>query len=255
MFEVVFLGVGEAFDENLPNTSILVRYEENNTQASVLLDCGFTATPQFWREEPDADSLDAVWISHFHGDHFFGLPALLVRFMEEGRKKELTVIGQKGIDQLLKKVLDLAYPGFYRKISFPLRFLEIEPQKDIEAFGLRFRTAENAHSERDLALRIEGGGKSIYYSGDGKPTAECMAIAKGSRLVIQESFEMEKEFHGHGTVLNSINMAKICGASHLALVHVKRQVRSDVIHKVKTIQGLGKSLTVIVPEPGTRITI
>jgi hypothetical protein len=36
---------------------------------------------------------------------------------------------------------------------------------------------------------------------------------------------------------------------------VKRQVRSDVIHKVKTIQGLGKSLTVIVPEPGTRITI
>ena len=255
MFEVVFLGVGEAFDENLPNTSILVRYEENNTQASVLLDCGFTATPQFWREEPDADSLDGVWISHFHGDHFFGLPALLVRFMEEDREKELTIIGQKGIEQLFKKVLELAYPGFYKKISFPLKFLEIEPQKDIEAFGLRFRTAENAHSERDLALRIEGGGKSIYYSGDGKATAECMAIAKGSRLIIQESFEMEKEFHGHGTVLDSIDMAKDCGASHLALVHVKRQVRSDVISKVKTIQGLGKSLNVIVPEPGTRITI
>ena len=255
MFEVVFLGVGEAFDENLPNTSILVRYEGNNTQASVLLDCGFTATPQFWREEPDTESLDGVWISHFHGDHFFGMPALLVRFMEEGRKKALTISGQKGIDQLIRKALDLAYPHFYKKITFPLKFLEIEPQKDIEAFGLRFRTAENAHSERDLALRIEGGGKSIYYSGDGKPTAECMAIAKGSRLIIQESFEMEKEFHGHGTVLDSIDMAKDCGASHLALVHVKRQVRSDVISKVKTIQGLGKSLNVIVPEPGTRITI
>ena len=255
MFEVVFLGVGEAFDEKLPNTSILVRYEDNNTQASVLLDCGFTAVPQFWKEEPDADSLDGVWISHFHGDHFFGLPALLVRFIEEGRKKVLTIMGQKGIDQLPKKVLDLAYPHFYKKITFPLRFLEIEPHKDVEAFGLRFRTAENAHSERDLAVRIEGGGKSIYYSGDGKPTPEGVSMAKGSQLIIQESFEMEKEFHGHGTVRDSINMARNCGASHLALVHVKRQVRADVISKVKTIQGLDKSLTVIVPEPGTRIIV
>jgi ribonuclease Z len=254
MFEVVFLGVGEAFDENLPNTSILVRYEDNHTQAAVLLDCGFTAAPQFWREEPDADRLDGVWISHFHGDHFFGLPALLVRFIEEGRKKELTILGQKGIDQLPKKALDLAYPHFYNKITFPLKFLEVEPQKEVEAFGLRFRTAENAHSERDLALRIEAGGTSIYYSGDGKPTAECMAIAKGSQLIIQESFEMEKEFHGHGTVVDSIEMAKKCGATHLALVHMKRQVRSEVISRVKTLQGLGKPLIVMVPEPGTRIT-
>ena len=255
MFEVVFLGVGEAFDESLPNTSILVHYEDNNTKASLLLDCGFTATPQFWKEEPDANRLDGVWISHFHGDHFFGLPALLVRFIEEDRRKALTILGQKGIGQIFRKVLDLAYPHFYKKITFPLKFMEIEPQRDIEAFGLRFRTAENAHSERDLALRIEGGGKSIYYSGDGKPTAECMTIAKGSRLIIQESFEMEKEFHGHGTVVDSINMARNCGASHLALVHVKRQVRPDVISNVKTMQDLGKSLTVIVPEPGTKITL
>lgn len=255
MFEVVFLGVGEAFDEKLPNTSILVRYKDNNTQASVLLDCGFTAAPQFWREEPDADSLDGVWISHFHGDHFFGLPALLVRFIEEGRKKALTILGQKGIHRLFRKVLDLAYPGFYKKITFPLEFLEIEPQKVAEAFGLQFRTAENAHSERDLALKIEGGGKSIYYSGDGKPTAEGMAIAKGSQLIIQESNEMEKEVHGHGTVVDSIKMARDCGASHLALVHVKRHARSEVIRKVKTIQESEKSLTVLVPEPGARITI
>jgi ribonuclease Z len=255
MFEVVFLGVGEAFDEKLPNTSILVRFEDNNTRATVLLDCGFTAAPQFWREESDPDRLDGVWISHFHGDHFFGLPALLVRFIEEGRKRALTILGQKGIDQLPRKVLDLAYPRFYKKINFPLKFLEIEPQNDIEAFGLRFRTAENAHSERNLALRIEAGGTSIYYSGDGNPTAECMAIAKGCQLIIQESFEMEKESHGHGTVVDSVNMAKNCGASHLALVHVKRHVRSKVISEVKTLWGSSKSLTVMIPEPGTRVTL
>ena len=72
MLEVVFLGVGEAFDESLPNTSILVRpVEESGPTTTLLLDCGFTAPPLFWREMPEPDALDGIWISHFHGDHCF----------------------------------------------------------------------------------------------------------------------------------------------------------------------------------------
>lgn len=255
MIEVVFLGVGEAFDENLPNTSVLVRCGEKNSRVTLLLDCGFTAAQQFWREEPDGDRLDGVWISHFHGDHFLGLPALLVRFWEEGREKALTFLGQKGIDQIIRKSLDLAYPGIYERLTFPLRFLEVEPKKDIEAFGLHFHAAENGHSQRDLALKIEANGTSIFYSGDGQPTSETMALARGSQLIIQESFEIETEFPGHGTVKGSIEMARKCGATHLALVHIKRGVRSDVIAKLKTFQGLEESLNIMVPEPGTRVIL
>lgn len=255
MIEVIFLGVGEAFDETLPNTSILVHYQEKDSKVTLLLDCGFTAAPQFWKEVPEADKLDGIWISHFHGDHFFGLPALFVRFWEEEREKTLTIFGQRGIDQLVRKTIELAYPGFYEKITFPLRFVEIEPEKEEEAFGLSFRTAENGHSQRDLALRIEAKGTSIFYSGDGSPTGETMVLAQGCRLIIQESFEMEKEHRGHGTVKRSIEMARKCGASHLALIHIKRQVRSEVIAKVATLQGEGESLNIMVPEPGSRITL
>jgi ribonuclease BN (tRNA processing enzyme) len=255
MIEVVFLGVGGAFDENLPNTSILVRSGEKNSRVTLLLDCGFTAVPQFWREVPEADGLDAVWISHFHGDHFFGVPALLVRFWEEGREKALTFLGQRGIDQLIRKSLDLAYPGFHEKLTFPLRFLEVEPEKDIEAFGLHFQAAENAHSQRDLALRIEAKGIAIYYSGDGRPTAESMALSQGSQLIIQESFEIETESPGHGSVKGSIELARKSGASQLALVHIKREVRSEVIAKLEKFQGLEESLKIMVPEPGTRVIL
>ncbi len=255
MIEVIFLGVGEAFDEALPNTSILVHCEDEDSRVTVLLDCGFTAAPQFWKEVPEADRLDGIWISHFHGDHFLGLPALLVRFWEERREKTLTILGQRGIGQLARKAMELAYPGFYKKITFPLRFLEIEPEKEVEAFGLHFRTAENAHSQRDLALRIEVKGTSIFYSGDGRPTDETMALARGSRLIIQESFEMETESRGHGTAKGSIEMARKCGASQLALIHIKRQVRAEVIAKVAALQGGGASLKIMVPEPGTRITL
>jgi ribonuclease Z len=253
MLEVIFLGVGEAFDEELPNTSILIRCVEGASPVTLLLDCGFTTPPQFWREVPDADTLDGIWVSHFHGDHFLGLPALLVRIWEEGRCKALTVIGQRGIKSITRRALDLAYPHFYEKMEFPMRFLELEPGKDREILGLSMRAAETSHPQRDLALRIEARGKSIYYSGDGKPTAECVELARGSQLIIQEAFHMETEIQGHGTAMGSIDMARSCGASNLALVHIQRKARNQVIQK---LQGYSEgSLKVMVPEPGHRIVI
>ncbi|MBE9592963.1 MAG: ribonuclease Z [Proteobacteria bacterium] len=255
MIEVIFLGVGEAFDEKLPNTSILIRYRDGTPPVTLLLDCGFSAPSQFWKEEPDADILDGIWISHFHGDHCLGVPALLVRFWEEGRKKALTLLGQKGIDAFTRTSLDLAYPGIYERLGFPLKFLEVEPEKYVTIFGLVFQAAVNSHSQRDLALRIDAQEKSIYYSGDGKATPESMALAKGSQLIIHEAFSLEAEIPGHGTVTGSIKMAKECRASNLALVHIQRKVRSQVIDEMQKFTHIAGSLNLLVPEPGFRITL
>jgi ribonuclease Z len=255
MVEVVFLGVGEAFDEKLPNTSILIRYRAGATPITLLLDCGFTAPPQFWREEPNADILDGIWISHFHGDHCLGIPALLVRFWEEGRNKALTLLGQKGIATFMRTSLDLAYPGMYERLGFPLKFLEVEPKKDVTIFNLIFQTATTNHSQRNLALRIDAREKSIYYSGDGKATLESMSLAKGSQLIIHEAFSLEAEIPGHGTVSGSIKMAKECGASTLALVHIQRKVRSQVIYEMQRFTQMAGSLNLMVPEPGFMITL
>jgi ribonuclease Z len=255
MIEVIFLGVGEAFDEKLPNTSILIRYKGGTSPVTLLLDCGFTVPPQFWREEPDADILDVIWISHFHGDHCLGIPALLVRFWEEGRKKALTLVGQKGIAPFMRTSLDLAYPGMYERLGFPLNFREVEPEKEVTIFGIIFQAAVTSHSQRDLALRIDAQGKSIYYSGDGKATPESISLAKDSQLIIHEAFSLEAEIPGHGTVTGSIKMAKQCGASNLALVHIQRKVRSQVIDEMERFTQMAGSLNLMVPEPGFRITL
>ncbi|KKQ21582.1 MAG: Beta-lactamase domain-containing protein, partial [Parcubacteria group bacterium GW2011_GWA2_37_10] len=47
--KIIFLGVGEAFDENIPNNSHLVITE----RTKLLLDCGMTAAPQVWKFNPD----------------------------------------------------------------------------------------------------------------------------------------------------------------------------------------------------------
>ena len=96
---VIFAGVGEAFDENLGNTTVLVTTGSGKRKRQILLDCGFTGAHAFWKASQDPMDLDAIWVSHFHGDHFFGVPLVLLRFWEQGRTKALTLVGQMGIEE------------------------------------------------------------------------------------------------------------------------------------------------------------
>lgn len=80
--QVQFIGVGEAFDERYANTSVLVTVPGPDGPTHVLLDCGFTAAAAYYRHANVGATLDAVWVSHFHGDHFLGLPLLLLRFWD-----------------------------------------------------------------------------------------------------------------------------------------------------------------------------
>jgi ribonuclease BN (tRNA processing enzyme) len=253
--EITFLGVGEAFDENLPNTSMLVRTEYQNKPVAVLLDCGYSVPPKFWQLGLDVETLDAIWISHFHADHAFGIPALMVRFWEEKRKKDLYFLGQKGIESFVLECLDLAYPNFLPRLEFSLRFVEVEPGEPVTALGMSWRTAVNDHPQRDLALRLDVEGTSVFYSGDGRPTSETRALAEGVNLIVHEAFHLSKDIPGHGTIAGCLEMARACRAKRLALVHIQRDVRRERFDEIEELVNSVLDLEVLIPEPGYRVTI
>jgi ribonuclease BN (tRNA processing enzyme) len=253
--EITFLGVGEAFDENLPNTSMLVRTQYQEKPATVLLDCGYSVPPRFWQLGLDVETLDGIWISHFHADHAFGLPALLVRFWEEKRKRDLYFLGQKGIESFVLKCLDLAYPNFLPRLEFSLRFVEVEPGESVTALGLSWETAVNDHPQRDLALRLDAAGTSVFYSGDGRPTSETRALAEGVDLIVHEAFHLSKDIPGHGTIAGCIDMARSSRAKRLALVHIQRDVRRDRFDEIKELVNSVGDFEILIPEPGDRLSI
>ncbi|MEN6437951.1 MAG: ribonuclease Z [Syntrophobacter sp.] len=253
---IKFLGVGEAFDETLSNTSIWVRAEgAESGKSSVLLDCGFTAPPSFWRNCQDPDELDAIWISHFHGDHFFGIPALLTRFWEMGRKKTLLIAGQEGVEQIILKTTRLAYASIMDKFAFELQFREIEPGESVRTAGLSWRTALNGHSRRDLALRLDSGGKSVFYSGDGLATPETLTLALGCDLIIHEAFRLDQNIPNHGNILSCIDFARLAGARSLALVHVERNERRNRREEILRVIADVKDPRVFMPEPEEEVEI
>ena len=253
--KVVFLGVGEACDENLPNTSVLVESEVGGNRSSVLLDWGFPVPPLYFRRARNPDELDALWISHFHGDHFFGVPILLLRFWETRRAKPLTIVGQPGVEDMIRRTMDLAYPNFMNKLAFTLTFVEAEPDQCVYVAGLTWGFAENGHGQRDLAVRIDDGARSVFYSGDGRPTPETLSLAAGCDLVVHEAFHLDQSIPGHGTVEQCIDFGRNAGASSLALVHLQRDVRrerrSDVLDLIHGV----RDLHVFLPEPGDEIEL
>jgi ribonuclease BN (tRNA processing enzyme) len=251
---LVFTGVGEACDERYPNTSLLLRTSgEGRGGTCLLLDCGFTSTHQYFRHCAGADELDAVWISHAHGDHFMGLPLLLLRLWEEGREKPLTVVGQSGISGLVTGSMDLAYGGLRSKLPFGLRFVEAEPGEQFDLLGLRWHTEVSEHFQRNLALRIDEGEKSLYYSGDGRPNRACADLAAGVSLIVHEGFLLQGEWKGHGSVEACLEFARQAGAERLAVVHMQREVRRLHAAEARGMLNRADWCSASLPEPGDEI--
>ncbi|MBG0791207.1 MAG: ribonuclease Z [Desulfovibrionaceae bacterium] len=247
-----FAGVGEAFDETLPNTSILV---ETDT-ASLLLDCGFTAPGALRRAAGDAVlDLDMIYISHYHGDHYFGLPALLVRFIEEGRKRPLKILGKTGIRGRVNRLMDMAYPNAPSRAEFETYFIECGPGEEIRHAGVNFEFALGDHPMPCLAVRLTADGKSLYYSGDGRPTDATRSLAAGCGLVIHEAFVLDGETPGHGSVDSALAFAAEAGAHACALVHLNRTVRRNQKDAVLARLAETHDLHAFLPEPGDTFTI
>jgi ribonuclease Z len=248
--KVTFLGVGEACDERMPNTSVWVETEADHQRRSVMLDCGFTVPSNYWKRTSDPQDLDALWISHFHGDHFFGVPALLLRFWEQKRSKPLALVGQAGLEQTVTQVMELAYPQFLPKLTYPIEFYEIEPGEKVHLAGLDWSTAASLHGQRNLAVRIEDRRHALFYSGDGLFSPETLALARGCDLAIHEAFQLEPAIAGHGTVRQCLDFGRETGAATLALVHVQRDERRNRYQEIISLLEGGSELHVIMPESG-----
>jgi len=247
--QLTFLGVGEACDESLPNTAVMVRANSGQGPRSLLLDCGFTAACRYWRHTDDADDLDALWISHFHGDHFFGVPVLLLRSWEMKRRKPLSVLGPTGLQKTLEAAMDLAYPGFRAKLEFPLEFIELDTDKPLALLGFTWQAAENQHSIRSLGLRLDIDDQSLFYSGDGRPSRETLALARHCQVIIHEAFRLSGETPGHGTVQGCLDFARNARCETLAVVHVQRDERRGRLREITKLLDAVRDFHAILPEP------
>ena len=90
-----------------------------------LIDCGEGTQVQLRRYKVKFSRIKHVFISHLHGDHYFGLIGLISTFMLLGREAELNIYGPKGIKEVMLLQLKLGKAWF----NYPLKFHELESKE------------------------------------------------------------------------------------------------------------------------------
>lgn len=247
--KIIFLGVGEAFDENNPNVSLLVESEKENTR--LLVDCGYDIPKQLWRQSTNPEFIDGIYVSHFHADHIFGIPPLLIRMYEDGRRKPLPIISHPGLGEYLRDLLERAYPGTFKKLPYELRLAEGTKVLNFRDLQLTFAYAK--HSIPVLSVRIFDGNVSVSYSGDGELTDATRALYLGSNLLVHEAYTEETPVVNHTTMKEVVDYAKRSAIRNLALVHLRRDIRSRRKQLLNKFQN--EPLKVMIPEPLEEIRI
>ena len=122
------LGCYAATPRTLTNPTAQVLEIKNHL---FLIDCGEGTQVQLRKLKVKFSRIDHIFISHLHGDHFFGLPGLISTFRLLGRKKELNVYGPKGIKEALTLLLKIGDSW----TDYPLLFHELtskNPEKIFE---------------------------------------------------------------------------------------------------------------------------
>ena len=139
-FEITILGCGSASPTSLRNpSSQFVSVQEN----SFLIDCGEGTQIQLRKYKISMQKIQHIFISHLHGDHFFGLPGLLSTFHLLGRTNELNIYAPSGLKHLLDSVFKasktyLKFQLKHHSLNFDVPELIFQNKKlEIHSFPMR----------------------------------------------------------------------------------------------------------------------
>ncbi len=196
--KLTVVGCGDAWGSNGSGHSCFRLDAEGRV---LVVDFGASAIVAWHRLGFSTDEIDAVFVSHLHGDHFGGLPfALLNAQYETRRKKPLLIAGPPGIEERLIGALDVFYPGLRaRGWRFPLKVEELEPGATMRALDAKVTSVPVLHGGLvdGSALRVEAGGKIFAYSGDTEWTDALIEVSANADLFVVECFSASREIVGH----------------------------------------------------------
>jgi ribonuclease Z len=128
----------------------------------VLLDCGEGTQRQFFQSPQSFMRVRRVFLTHFHGDHFLGLPGLIQSMCLNHRSGPLDIYGPEDAKEIVDQVLHLGY----FTLRFPVTIHALTPGSTVELDGYSVRTARADHPVPALAFRLEEGPKRGRFDGE-----------------------------------------------------------------------------------------
>lgn len=194
--KLTFIGTGDAFGSGgRLSTCFYVKAPDSG----FLIDCGASSIPGLKMNGIDIKDIGTILITHFHGDHFGGLPFFLLEAAVCRCEKPITVVSPPGCKEKVTQLLSLLYPGTEVLEKLNISFLEYQPFETIVTGGLKVQAYPVIHSEAAFphGLRIHIADKIISYSGDTEWTDNLIPLSADADLFICECNFFNLQVRGH----------------------------------------------------------
>ena len=213
---VRFLGTGNAFAAGGRSHACILLEHDAGT---LLLDCGASALPAIVRVM-DPERVDAVAVTHLHGDHFAGIPFLLDERRWNGRTRPFTLAGPPSLRARTLQVAEGAGMDF-SSLPFECRYLTLgRDPASVAGAQIAAIPVQHSPSSEPHGLRVQAGGKTIAYTGDAIWTDALVEIADGADLLISECTWFSKRDPVHLNAQDLVRHKADLRAKRVILTHL-----------------------------------
>jgi ribonuclease BN (tRNA processing enzyme) len=240
-----FVGCGDALGSGGRfNTCFHV----TGNSVNFLIDCGASSLPALKHLGIVREAIDLILITHFHGDHFGGLPFLLLDAQFTRRSRPLVIAGPQGIETKLANLMEALFEHSSKtKQRFDLSVVALEPEQSRTFGEVTVTPYPVVHGESGgpfLAYRIEAEGRVITYSADTEWTDTLIPAARGADLFIAEAYYYDKIVKNHLSLKTLEAHLPEINARRLVLTHMSDDMlgRLDELPYVAAHDGMAVEL-------------
>jgi ribonuclease BN (tRNA processing enzyme) len=221
------LGSGDAFNSAGALHSC---YFLEHAAGKLMLECGPSALAGLKRAGIPSDAPDALLISHLHGDHFGGVPFLLLEYLfSNPRSRPLVIAGPPTTAQRVWSLYGELYREAHcREIRFDIDWVVAEPGSSFRLAGFDVRAFEVPHTTDPVSLgyRIESPEGVVVFSGDSAWTEAFVEHTRGSDLFLCECCSLRPETKLHTSYEDILANRARLGCKRLLLTHLGADVRA-----------------------------
>jgi ribonuclease BN (tRNA processing enzyme) len=224
MVTVQFVGSGDAFATGGRFQACI---SLRSASAHVLLDCGATTLVALARLGLQPAAIDAVIVSHLHGDHFGGIPFLVLDQQFARRERPLLVAGPPGLRDRLTQAMEVLFPGSSSvQRRFVLSTIELVERTPTSVGAVQVVAYPVVHPSGapSYGLRVVCDGKVIAYSGDTEWTDVLVELCAGADLFICEAYVFEKAVKYHLSYKTLARHRAMLACRRLVLTHMSQEM-------------------------------
>ena len=179
----------------------------------------------------DRNAIDTILFTHFHGDHFGGLPYFMLDAQFFAKRTEpLLIAGPEGLQDWYVRVMETTFPGSSGTTQrFELQFQELRPGKTTAVGDLTITAARVRHGPPEgpfHAYRIEMEDKTVAYTGDTEWVDALIDIGKDADLLIAEAYFFEKKVPLHLDLATLESKLHLIRPKRLVLTHMNDDMLS-----------------------------